>query len=143
MLMGTHQNQIDAKNRVIIPAKFRDELGGKCILTRGLDACLVVFPMQSWDEQQRKLASLPRSDEKARAFLRYTYANAVDCDIDKQGRIVIPQFLRETAKIEKELVTIGMLDRIEIWAKEVYDSSENGGLLKPSSFDAFSADYKV
>ncbi|MCQ2561673.1 MAG: division/cell wall cluster transcriptional repressor MraZ [Clostridia bacterium] len=143
MLMGTHQNQIDAKNRVIIPAKFRDELGGKCILTRGLDACLVVFPMQSWDEQQKKLAALPRSDERARAFLRYTYANAVDCDIDKQGRIVLPQFLRETAKIEKELVTIGMLDRIEIWAKEVYDSSENGGLLQPSSFDAFGETYQV
>ena len=143
LLMGVFQNSIDAKNRVIIPAKFRDDRGPRCVLTRGLDNCLVIYPMHSWEEQQKKLAELPRSDEKARAFLRYIYMNAVDCDIDKQGRTVIPQFLREFAGVNKELVTIGMLDRIEIWAKEVYDNDANGGLLTPQDLNDIAQTYRV
>ena len=143
MLMGIYQNQIDAKNRVIVPAKFRDELGMQCVLTRGLDECLILYPMSTWQEQQKQLAALPRSDAKVRAFLRYTYANARDVEIDKQGRILFPSDLREFAHIEKELVTIGMIDRVEIWAKDVYDNSENGGKLSAEDLEKFSEEYRV
>ena len=143
MLMGIHQNQIDAKNRLIIPAKFREELGAQCVLTRGLDECLILYPMTTWREQQAKLAELPRSDEKARAFLRYIYANASECEVDKQGRILLPAEYRQMAGIVKETVTIGMLDRVELWAREIYDNSENGGKLKPSDFAGFTDTYRV
>ncbi len=143
MLMGIYQNQIDAKNRVIVPAKFRDELGLQCVLTRGLDECLVLYPMSTWQEQQKQLAELPRSDARVRAFLRYTYANARDVEVDKQGRILFPSDLRECAHIEKELVTIGMIDRIEIWAKDVYETNKNGGMLTSGDLNSFYKDYKV
>lgn len=143
MLMGVYQNSIDAKNRLIVPAKFRDELGFRCVLTRGLDQCLVIYPMPAWEEQQSKLATLPRTDEMARAFLRYIYANAVECEIDKQGRITLPQYLKDIAGVEKELVTIGLLDRVELWAKEVYDSSDLGGQLSPEDFRKIGEMYQV
>jgi len=143
MLMGSYQNSIDAKNRVIIPAKFRDELQLKCVLTRGLDECLILYPMSTWAKQQEKLAELPRSDESARAFIRYIFANATECEIDRQGRILIPAGYKDMAQIDKELVTIGMLDRVEIWSKEVYDNSENGGKLSAKDFGKFSDTYKV
>ncbi len=143
MLMGSYQNSIDAKSRVIVPAKFREELGPKCVLTRGLDECLILYPMQTWAAQQQKLAELPRSDEHARAFIRYIFANATDCEIDKQGRLLIPASYREMARIDKDLVTIGMLDRVELWSKEVYDESENGGKLSAKDFEKFSEVYKV
>ena len=143
MLMGSYQNSIDAKNRVIIPAKLRDELGSKCVLTKGLDDCLIIYPMGTWAEQLKKLAELPRSDEYARAFIRYILANATDCEIDRQGRLLIPASYREGAGIDKDVVTIGMLDRVELWAKEVYDSSENGGRLSAKDLAKFSENYKV
>ena len=89
MLMGEFQNSIDAKGRMIIPAKFRDELGYKCVLTKGLDKCLYIYPMQEWDKLKEKLAQLPLSDPEARKFVRYMYGNAQECEIDKQGRISI------------------------------------------------------
>ena len=143
MLMGSYQNSIDAKNRVIVPAKFRDELGPKCVLTRGLDECLILYPMSTWSEQQEKLAQLPRSDENARAFIRYIFANATECEVDRQGRLLIPASYKEMAGIDKEMVTIGMLDRIELWAKEVYDGSSNGGKLSAKDLAKFSETYRV
>lgn len=143
MLMGSYQNSIDAKNRVIIPAKLRDDLGSKCVLTKGLDDCLIIYPMSTWDEQLKKLSELPRSDEYARAFIRYILANATDCEIDRQGRLLIPASYREGAGIDKDVVTIGMLDRVELWAREVYESSENGGRLSAKDLAKFSENYKV
>ncbi len=143
MLMGSYQNQIDAKNRVIIPAKFREELGKVCILTKGLDQCLVLYPLDTWKKQQQGLEELPRSDERVRAFLRYTYANARDLEMDNQGRILVSQDMKDFAHIEKELVTIGMIDRIEIWAKDVYETNKNGGMLTSGDLNSFYKDYKV
>ena len=143
MLMGSYQNSIDAKNRFSVPAKFRDDLGQTCILAKGLDKCLVIYPMDTWEHQQKELAKLPRSDERARAFLRYTYASALDCEIDKQGRIVLPEQWRLYAGIEKDLVTIGMLDRIEIWSKDVYDNDKNGGMLSAEDLSEIGATYQV
>lgn len=134
MLMGEYRNSIDAKSRLIVPSKFRDELGNKCILTKGLDSCLYIYPMIEWTKFQEKLATLPISDTKARAFVRYFYASAVECEIDKQGRLTIPQGLKEYAKVEKELVTLGVLNKVEIWSKEAWESAENGEKLEPGEF---------
>ena len=141
--MGIYENSIDAKNRISVPAKFREELGTKCVLTRALDDCLILYPMKTWKQQQEKLMTLPRSDKNARAFLRYMYANATEVDVDKQGRIVLSERYREIAHIEKALVTIGMLDRIEIWSKETYDKDSTGGKLSTKDLEKFSETYQV
>jgi len=143
MLIGRHENSIDAKNRVIIPSKFRDELGHKAVLTKGLDDCLILYPMATWRQQEEKLAGLPMSDPSARAFKRFFYANACECEIDKQGRILIPANLKESAKIEKDLITIGMLDRIEIWSKSQYEGDDKGGKLNADDFSSFAEHYQV
>lgn len=143
MLMGIYENSIDAKNRLAVPAKFRDELGTKCVLTRALDDCLILYPMKTWHQQQEKLSLLPRSDKSARAFLRYMYANATEVEVDKQGRIVLSARYRELAHIDKDLVTIGMLDRIEIWSKQTYDEDSAGGKLSVEDLEKFSENYQV
>lgn len=134
MLMGEYQNSIDSKSRMIVPAKFRDELQYKCVLTKGLDSCLYIYPMSEWTKFQQKLDKLPISDAKARAFVRYFYASAVEGEMDKQGRLTIPQSLRNYANIEKELVTIGVLNKVEIWSKQAYENAENGEKLEASEF---------
>ncbi|MDO5331955.1 MAG: division/cell wall cluster transcriptional repressor MraZ [Bacillota bacterium] len=143
MLMGIYENLIDAKNRISVPAKFREELGTKCVLTRALDDCLILYPMKTWKAQQEKLMELPRSDKDARAFLRYMYANATEVEVDKQGRIVLSERYREIAHIKKNLVTIGMLDRIEIWSKDIYDKDSAGGKLSTKDLEKFSENYQV
>lgn len=143
MLMGEYRNSIDAKSRLIVPAKFRDELEFKCVLTKGLDNCLYIYPMDEWVRFQEKLATLPVSDAKARAFVRYFYASAVECEIDKQGRLTIPQSLKEYARIEKELVTLGVLNKVEIWSKQEWESAENGEKLEPGEFAAQMESYGI
>lgn len=130
MFIGEYQHSIDAKSRIIVPSKFRDELGYKFILTKGLDNCLFIFSMEEWAKFEEKLKSLPVASKEARAFVRYFFSGAVECETDKQGRLTIPQNLREHAKIEKELVAIGVLSRVEIWSKkewENYSTGENLG----------------
>ena len=143
MFRGKVQNSIDVKNRVIIPAKYRDALGKECIVTKGLDDCLEVYPMQAWAEEEARYATLPRTDVEARALLRYRSGNAENCELDKQGRVVLPQFLREEAGIEKDLVTIGVLDHLEIWAKEVYDAAKTGGQMKSDDFVGMSGKFPI
>ncbi len=134
VLMGEFHNSIDAKGRMIIPAKFRDELGYKCVLTKGLDKCLYIYPMAEWDKLKEKLAALPLSDPEARKFVRYMFGNAQECEIDKQGRIFIASNLREYAGIEKELMTVGILDKVEVWSKKVYEGGESGMDQEPSEY---------
>ena len=143
MLIGEYQNSIDGKNRLIIPAKFRDELGHKCVLTKGLDGNLILYPMSTWAEQEKQLKVLPNTNKEARSYLRFVYSNAFECEMDKQGRILIPAVLKESAKLDKDLLTIGMLDRIEIWDKTSYENSPNGGLLKAEDFEGFSDKFSV
>ncbi|MDD2216753.1 MAG: division/cell wall cluster transcriptional repressor MraZ [Eubacteriales bacterium] len=118
MFIGEYQHSIDAKGRIIIPSKFRDELGFKFILTKGLDDCLFIYSMDEWKKFESKLVNLPIASKEARAFVRYFFSSAVECEIDKQGRLTIPQNLREHAKIDKELVTIGVMSRVEVWSKQ-------------------------
>ncbi|MBE6032191.1 MAG: division/cell wall cluster transcriptional repressor MraZ [Firmicutes bacterium] len=121
MFIGEYQNSIDAKGRVIIPSKFRDGLGYHFILTKGFDNCLIIYTMDEWERFREKLSALPKANKEARSLVRYVTSGAVECELDKQGRLTIPQNLRDYARINKDLVTIGTMDNVEIWSKEVYD----------------------
>ncbi len=133
MFVGKFNNSIDSKSRMIVPAKFRDELGGKCVIAKSLDKCLTIYPEEQWEKfVKEKLSVLPMGNENARKLRRHFYASAAVCDVDKQGRLTIPQELKEYASIEKELITIGSDMTIEIWSKESWDREldpESGELL--------------
>jgi MraZ protein len=122
MFMGEYQHTIDEKGRLIIPAKFREALGAQFIVTRGLDNCLFVYPKEEWAVLEQKLKSLPLMKSDARAFTRFFFSGATECELDKQGRINIPNTLCEYAKLEKECVVLGVSNRVEIWSKEVWTS---------------------
>jgi len=121
MFIGEYQHSLDAKGRVIIPSKFRDDLGPAFIMTKGLDNCLFVYPQNEWQVLEEKLKSLPLTNRDARAFVRFFFAGATECELDKQGRILIPANLREHSKLEKEAVIIGVSTRVEIWSKTEWD----------------------
>jgi len=118
MFIGEYQHGLDTKNRMIIPAKLREELGNKFILTKGLDGCLYAYPIDEWGILEEKLKSLPITNKDARAFVRFFFSGASEIELDKQGRGLIPQNLIEYADIEKEIVSIGVLTRVEIWSRE-------------------------
>ena len=119
MFVGKYYNSIDSKSRVIVPAKFRLELGGRCIVAKALDKCLTVYPFEQWEKfVNEKLELLPDSNPQARRRKRHFRSSAAECDVDKQGRMKIPQDLAEYAGIDKDLVTIGSNRTIEIWSKE-------------------------
>lgn len=113
--MGEFLHTIDGKGRVIIPAKFRETLGFKFIVTKGLDNCLFLYPENEWHNFEEKLKKLPVSQSNARAFVRFFFSGAAECEFDKQGRILLPANLREYAALEKDLVVVGVMNRIEIW----------------------------
>jgi len=100
-----------------VPSKFREGLGDKFVVTRGLDKCLFAYPMDEWEILEGKLKKLPLTKKDARAFTRFFFSGAVECEVDKQGRINIPQPLRNYAALEKECVVIGVSNRIEFWAE--------------------------
>lgn len=121
MFMGEYQHTIDSKGRVIIPAKFREGLGEKFVATKGLDNCLFLYPMNEWQALEKKLKALPFTRADARAFVRFFFSGATECELDKQGRILIPGNLREYARLEKDVVIIGVSNRVEIWSREVWE----------------------
>lgn len=120
MFIGEFQATIDDKARVNIPAKFRSSLKSKVVVTRGLDNSLVLYTLDEWKKLAEKVASLPISTANTRAFSRLMLAGAMDCDIDKQGRIVLPGYLKDFAKISKKLVFAGLYNRVEIWSEELW-----------------------
>lgn len=134
MFMGTTRNSIDEKNRMIIPSKLRAGLGTRCILTKGLDKCLYIYTTEDWDKQMEKISKLPESDPKVRAFIRHFCANATECDIDKQGRIGITPELKEYAGIEKDLVTMGAMSKIEIWSRQIWEAPDNDNRMDTKDF---------
>ena len=123
MFMGEYNHTIDPKGRLIIPAKFREALGDEFVVTKGLDGCLFVYANTEWNNFEEKLRTLPLTNKNARQFTRFFLAGAAACEVDKQGRILIPQVLREFAKLEKDVVLVGVASRIEIWSKEVWEES--------------------
>lgn len=121
MFIGEYQHTIDTKGRVIIPSKLRDDLGSNFIMTKGLDNCLFVYPLEEWKVLEEKLKTLPLTNRDARAFVRFFFAGATECTLDKQGRVLVPVNLREHANLGKDAVIIGVATRIELWSKEEWD----------------------
>ncbi len=121
MFIGEYQHTIDDKGRLIIPSKFREDLGDEFIMTKGLDNCLFVYPKEEWMILEAKLRALPLTNRDARAFVRFFFSGASECTLDKQGRVLIPSNLREHARLSKDGVIIGVSTRIEIWSKEEWD----------------------
>jgi MraZ protein len=117
MFIGEYNHSLDSKNRLIMPAKFREKLGEAFVMTKGLDNCLFVYSIDEWKVVEEKLKALPMTNKDARAFVRFFFAGASECEIDKQGRTLIPVNLKEYANIDKEVVIIGVSTRIEIWSR--------------------------
>ncbi|MCR1933237.1 division/cell wall cluster transcriptional repressor MraZ [Clostridium tepidum] len=128
MFIGEYNHSLDTKNRIIIPVKFREELGKNFVLTKGLDGCLYVYPKSQWEILQKKLETLPLTNKNARAFVRFFFSGAHELELDKQGRTLIPQNLLEYGKIKKEIVSIGVSNRIEIWSKEKWEEYNNSNI---------------
>lgn len=122
MFIGEYNHNLDEKNRLMIPSKFREQLDCSFILTRGLDGCLIIYSIDKWNNITSKLNTLPFTKKDARNFLRFIASNAVDLQFDRQGRIIIPNNLKIHAGLSKECVIIGTIDKIEIWSKESWDS---------------------
>ncbi|POZ57782.1 Transcriptional regulator MraZ [Lysinibacillus sphaericus] len=120
--MGEYQHSVDAKGRLIVPAKFREALGETFVVTRGLDNCLFGYPMDEWRKLEEKLKGLPMTKKDTRAFARFFFSGATEVEIDKQGRINIPSTLMQHAHLIKECVVLGVSNRIEIWAKDAWES---------------------
>lgn len=120
MLLGEYTHNLDTKGRMAIPAKFRQKLTGGAIITRGLDHCLFIFSSQEWEILAQKLIALPLAQANSRAFVRLMLAGATDVELDKQGRILIPDYLREYAGLKKQAIVAGLYNRIEIWDSEAW-----------------------
>lgn len=125
MLIGEYEHTLDAKGRISMPAKLRKDMGETFVVTKGLDGCLFAFSREEWMNFETKLKSLPLSDKNARNFVRFFLAGATECELDKQGRFLIPANLRAAAKLEKDAVIIGVGTRLEIWNKEDWASKED------------------
>ena len=122
--MGEYEHSLDAKGRLIMPSKLRQDIGEKFVITKGLDGCLFAFSHEEWLNFETKLKSLPLSDKNARNFVRFFLSGATECEIDKQGRFLIPNNLRTAAELEKEAVIIGVGTRLEIWNKENWEKCD-------------------
>ena len=118
MFMGQYEHSIDTKGRVIIPAKYREELGENFVVTRGLDGCLFLYPQAEWQNFVEKLQKLP-SNQNTRKMQRQFLSKAMEVVLDKQGRILVPSLLREIAALKKDIVFVGMMNRVEVWDKEL------------------------
>lgn len=132
MFIGEYQHTVDAKGRMFVPSKFRDDLGDTFIVTLGLDNCLFVFPQEEFDRLKAKLDAVSITNKDARQFARFFFARASECELDKQGRIMLPQNLRTYAGLTKEVTVVGVSNRVELWNTEAWESTH--------SLDQFSPD---
>lgn len=121
MLLGEYSHNLDSKGRIAVPAKFRDKLSAGAIITRGLDNCLFLFSGTEWETLAKKLVALPLAQANSRAFVRLMLAGAMDVELDNQGRILIPDYLRKYADLKKKVVIAGLYNRIELWNAEVWE----------------------
>ena len=120
MFLGQYEHTIDEKGRLIIPGKYRESLGEEFIITFGLDTCLFVYPLNEWKNLAEKIKSFPLGKKDARAFGRILFSRALNCSIDTQGRVSILKYLKDYAHINKEIMIIGVMDRIEIWSRDLW-----------------------
>lgn len=122
MFMGEYNHTIDAKSRIIVPSRLRESLGDTFVVTLGLEGCLFVYPNDEWNRFVGELMKLPGTKE-ARQLQRFFMAGAAECEVDKQGRILIPAKLKEHAALEKDVVFLGMMNKIEIWSRDRYEAN--------------------
>ncbi|PJA41625.1 cell division/cell wall cluster transcriptional repressor MraZ [Candidatus Wolfebacteria bacterium CG_4_9_14_3_um_filter_37_9] len=125
MFIGEFKHNLDLKGRLAVPIKFRQKLSGGAIVTRGLDKCLFVFSNKEWEVLAQKLIALPLAQANSRAFVRLMLAGAMDVELDKQGRILIPDYLRDYAGLKKETIVAGLYNRFEIWNSESWKEYKN------------------
>ena len=118
MFIGEYQHSVDPKKRLALPSKFRKELGSKVVVTRGLDKCLFVYPLRTWKELAEKLGTLPMGESGTRSFVRLMLAGAIDVDLDKQGRILLPDYLKEYAELDRSVIVAGLFNRLEVWNED-------------------------
>jgi len=123
MFIGEYQYSLDLKRRLAIPSKFRSIFKGKAVITKGLDGCLFVYPVQVWKKMAEKLGTFPLGEKKTRQFVRFILAGAQEAEIDKQGRVLVPQYLGKFAKLKKQVVVVGLYDRLEVWDKTTWEKS--------------------
>ena len=123
MFMGEYSHTIDSKGRLIVPSKFRESLGDEFVVTKGLDGCLFVYSQEEWTNIEEKFKQVSLTTKDARKFSRFFFAGAATVEVDKQGRILLPSVLREFAGLEKDIVSVGVLSRIEILSKDKWQES--------------------
>ena len=133
MFLGSHNHNLDTKGRVAVPARFRDELASGLVLTRGFDRCIALYPMTAWESLAARIEELSFADADVRQFRRMVFSEAVDVQLDGQGRILIPAALRSFAGIDRETVIIGVHSSVEIWSPDRW--AETSGKLDSSSDD--------
>lgn len=121
MFIGEYQHSLDFKKRVALPAKFRSDFKKGAVITRGLDNCLFVYPKSEWEKIADKLGSMPVGEKATRGFVRLMLAGAVDVNLDSQGRILIPEYLKEYSKIKKEITVAGLFNRLELWDSKLWE----------------------
>jgi MraZ protein len=126
MLLGSHRHSLDAKGRLAIPARFREELTSGLVMTRGFDRCIALYPMAKWEKLAAGINELPVADHDVRQFRRLVYSEAVDAHLDSQGRLLVPQVLQQFAGIEREVVVIGVHTSIELWSLARWQSTALG-----------------
>ena len=145
MLSGEYHHSIDLKGRVIIPSKIRDEMNGKIVITRGLDGCLFGYNEKTWNEILEKLNTLPFTKRDARNFTRFMTSGAITLEFDKQGRVNIPNYLNEYANLLKDVVIIGVINRIEIWSKDKWEEFMNNNIesLSDISENLFDSNFEL
>ncbi len=136
MLLGEYRHNLDVKGRVSVPSKFRDDLGQSFVITKGLDSCLFVYSKNEWQIFEEKLNTLPITNQEARAFKRFFFSGATECEVDKQGRVNIPQNLREYANLQKDVVIVGLSNRAEIWNNENWDKYNETDSLDLSEIES-------
>ncbi len=122
MFMGEYRHNTDSKGRIIVPARFRDELGNLLILTKGLDGCITVYTPKQWERIIEQLYQLPNTKKESRMYIHMVTSKAAECEVDSAGRILIPQNLLEEAGIVKECVVLGVADHVEIWSSPRWDA---------------------
>ena len=145
MLSGEYRHSIDLKGRIIIPSKIRDEMGSKIVITRGLDGCLFGYSEKTWNSILEKLNTLPFTKRDARNFTRFMTSGAITLEFDRQGRVNIPSYLNEYANLLKDVVIIGVINRIEIWSKDNWESFMNNNIesLSDISENLFNSDFNL
>jgi len=131
MFRGSFEHNVDSKGRVSVPSKFRDIIAeryeGKLVLSIDLDRCVTVYPLEEWERVEEKIRSVPQMQKEVKDYMRFVFSSATECELDRQGRILIPPALRERAGISKSVMVVGIIGKMEIWDKAAWDARKSQG----------------